>query len=87
MKQKLEQQSQYGSHQGSRQPQHKAASCRQFHISAADSPFYCRYQEKQRREVLYYMLGCAEKHTSNILFVVIKYIYKKPPKRIIPTKV
>jgi hypothetical protein len=29
----------------------------------------------------------AEKHTSNILFVVIKYIYKKPPKRIIPTKV
>lgn len=26
------------------------------------------------------MLGCAEKHTSNILFVVIKYIYKKPPK-------
>ncbi|ENZ40309.1 hypothetical protein HMPREF1097_01772, partial [Enterocloster bolteae 90B8] len=27
------------------------------------------------------MLGCAEKHTSNILFVVIKYIYKKPPKR------
>ena len=28
-----------------------------------------------------------EKHTSNILFVVIKYIYKKPPKRIIPTKV
>ena len=26
-------------------------------------------------------------HTSNILFVVIKYIYKKPPKRIIPTKV
>jgi len=25
------------------------------------------------------MLGCAEKHTSNILFVVIKYIYKKPP--------
>ena len=33
------------------------------------------------------MLGCAEKHTSNILFVVIKYIYKKPPTRIIPTKV
>ena len=33
------------------------------------------------------MLGCTEKHTSNILFVVIKYIYKKPPKRIIPTKV
>ncbi len=25
------------------------------------------------------MLGCVEKHTSNILFVVIKYIYKKPP--------
>ena len=32
------------------------------------------------------MLGCTEKHTSNILLVVIKYIYKKPPKRIIPTK-
>ena len=26
------------------------------------------------------MLGCAEKHTSNILFLIIKYIYKKPPK-------
>ena len=33
------------------------------------------------------MLGCAEKHTSTILFVVIKYIYKKPPNCIIPTKV
>ena len=33
------------------------------------------------------MLGCVKKHTSNILLVVIKYIYKKPPKRIIPTKV
>lgn len=33
------------------------------------------------------MLGGAEKHTSNILFVVIKYIYKKPPKCINPTKV
>ena len=41
----------------------------------------------QQKKVLYWMLGCAEKHTSNILFVVIKYIYKKPPKRIIPTKV
>lgn len=31
--------------------------------------------------------GVLEKHTSNILFVVLKYIYKKPPKFIIPTKV
>ena len=30
---------------------------------------------------------CWKKHTSNILFVVIKYIYKKPPKCILPTKV
>jgi len=50
MKQKLEQKSQYGSHQGTRQPQHKATGCRQLHISAADSPFYCRCQEKQRRD-------------------------------------
>ena len=49
MKQKLEQQSQYGSHQGSRLPQHKAAGCRQLHISTADSSSYCRCQKKQRR--------------------------------------
>ena len=48
MKQKLEQKSQYGSYQGTRQPQHKATGCHQLHISAADSPFYCRCQEKQR---------------------------------------
>ena len=50
MKQKLEQQSQYGSHQGSRLPQHKAAGCRQFHISTANSLSYCRRQEKQCRD-------------------------------------
>ena len=26
------------------------------------------------------MLGCAENHTSNILFVVKKYIYRRSPK-------
>ena len=30
------------------------------------------------------MLGLLKKHTPNILFVVIKYIYKKLPKYIIP---
>lgn len=50
MKQKLEQKSQYGSHQGARQPQHKAAGCRQLHISTAQSSSYCRYQKKQRRD-------------------------------------
>ena len=50
MKQKLEQQSQYGSHQGSRLPQHKAAGCRQLHISTAQSSSYCRCQKKQRRD-------------------------------------
>ena len=35
-----------------------------------------RIPEVEKEMVLYWMLGCAEKHTSNILFVVIESMKK-----------